>query len=94
MYVSQGIHTSREGRDTYIDTIIRIYQPTGRNMPEVFNIQNTAVLYEWTHMSVNDSPADTLSAGLSQFRLRNFRLENTERNKQDRHGTYDLMLNF
>jgi len=28
-------------------------------MPEVFNIQNTSVLYEWTHMSVNDSPADT-----------------------------------
>jgi hypothetical protein len=59
MYVSQGTHTSREERDTYIDTNIRIYQPMGRNIPEVFNIQNTAVLCEWTHTSVSDSPADT-----------------------------------
>jgi len=94
MYVSQGTHTSREGRDTYIDTNIRIYQPTGRNMPEVFNIQNTVVLYEWTQLSMNDSPADTFSAGLIQFRLRNFSLENTVRNKQDRHGTCDLTLTF
>jgi len=54
-----GTHTSREERDTYIDTNIRIYQPMGRNMPEVFNIQNTADLYERTHMSVNYSRADT-----------------------------------
>jgi hypothetical protein len=59
MYVSQRTYTSREERNTYIDTNIRIYQPMGRNMPDVFNVQNTVVPYGWTHMSVNDSPADT-----------------------------------
>jgi len=61
MYVSQRTHTSREERDTYtyIDTNIRIYQHIRFNMPEVFNIQNAALLYECTHISVNDYPANT-----------------------------------
>jgi hypothetical protein len=46
-------------RDTHIDTHIRIYQPMEPNMPKVFDIKNTAVQRKWTHMSVNDSPADT-----------------------------------
>ena len=94
MYVSQATHTSRAGRDTYIDTHIHIYHSMGRNVPEVFNIQNSTVPHERTYMSMKDSLADTQNAGLIQFSLRIFLLENTERNKQDRNGTYDLILNF